>query len=65
MLSSYSINELPELSREKPLSSPQNFDVTFFGLIPTETGQTTGCQTPVSVDKRGRQGEQLHRPYAA
>jgi hypothetical protein len=39
MLSSYSINELPELSREKLLSSPQNFDVIFFGLIPTEMGQ--------------------------
>ena len=56
MLSSYSINELPELSREKPLSSPQNFDVIFFGLIPTERGRTTGCQTPVSLDRRGLQG---------
>jgi hypothetical protein len=56
ILSSYSINELPELSREKLLSSPQNFDVIFFGLIPTERGRTTGCQTPVSLDRRGLQG---------
>jgi hypothetical protein len=41
MLLSYSINELPELSREKPLSSPQIFDVIFLGVIPADTGRTT------------------------